>query len=102
MQQQRGAEPLPLPLLADRPICCGWVGRDRAALHARIHELAHVGGLPPMRVPIDMNLSTYRLTTDDEIMVVSGESSGELELDDPVPRRTIRTSHRVTVPPQHI
>jgi len=76
--------------------------RGRAALQARIHELAHLGGLPPMRVPIDMNLSTYRLTTDDEIMVVSGESSGELELDDPVPRRTIRTSHRVTVPPQHI
>jgi hypothetical protein len=68
-----------LPFTAARLICCGWVGRDRAALQAHIDELAHLGVAPPTRVPIYMTFSTYLLTTDDEISVVSEYSSGEVE-----------------------
>jgi hypothetical protein len=69
----------PLTFAADRLICCGWVGRDRAALQAHIDELAHLGVPAPTRVPIYMNFSTYLLTTADEIAVVSAQSSGEVE-----------------------
>jgi hypothetical protein len=64
---------------AERLICCGWVGRDPAALRAHIDELAHLGVPPPTRVPIYMNFSTYLLTTQDEVEVVSGTTSGEVE-----------------------
>lgn len=77
LQQRNGDGPL--PFVADRLVCCGWVGRDRAALQAHIDELAHLGVSPPTRVPIYMNFSTYLLTTDHDITVVSGQSSGEVE-----------------------
>ena len=63
----------------DRLVCCGWVGRDPAALQAHIDELAHLGVPPPTRVPIYMNFSPYLLTTDDHLDVVSGTTSGEVE-----------------------
>jgi Protein of unknown function (DUF2848) len=64
---------------ADALICCGWVGRDRAALQAHIDELAHLGVPPPTRAPIYMTFSPYLLTTDEEMQVVSGTTSGEVE-----------------------
>jgi uncharacterized protein DUF2848 len=70
---------VPLPFDAERLICCGWVGRDRAALQAHIDELVHLGVAPPTRVPIYMNFSAYLLTTDPVITVVSAQSSGEVE-----------------------
>jgi hypothetical protein len=42
-------------------------------------ELFQLGIPRPTRVPIYMNLSTYLLTTDQEITVVSDRSSGEVE-----------------------
>lgn len=70
---------VPLRFAAERLVCAGWVGRDRAALQAHIDELAHLGVPPPTRVPIFMTFSTYLLTTGDEITVVSDKSSGEVE-----------------------
>jgi hypothetical protein len=64
---------------AARLICCGWVGRDRAALQAHIDELGALGVAPPTRVPIYMNFSTSLLTTAREIDVVSETTSGEVE-----------------------
>jgi hypothetical protein len=64
---------------AARLVCCGWVGRDRAALEAHIEELAELGVPRPKQVPIYMNFSTYLLTHDDEVTVVSDQSSGEVE-----------------------
>jgi hypothetical protein len=64
---------------AARLVCCGWVGRDRAALDAHIEELAELGVPRPRQVPIYMNFSTYLLTHDDEVTVVSDQSSGEIE-----------------------
>jgi hypothetical protein len=68
-----------LSFTAKRLVCCGWVGKDRAALQAHIDELAHLGVPPPTRVPIYMNLSTYLIATDEEVEVVSSTTSGEIE-----------------------
>ena len=68
-----------LVFTADRLICGGWVGRDQKGLRAHIDELVQLGVSPPRRIPIYMNFSTYLLTTDDEVTVVSDKSSGEVE-----------------------
>jgi len=68
-----------LVFTADRLVCGGWVGRDQKSLQAHIDELVRLGVPPPRRIPIYMNFSTYLLTTDDEITVVSDKSSGEVE-----------------------
>ena len=68
-----------LVFTAEHLICGGWVGRDRKSVQAHIDELARLGVPAPQRIPISMNLSTYLLTTDDEITVVSQKSSGEIE-----------------------
>ena len=64
---------------AQHLVCAGNVGRDKKALQAHIDELAKLGVPGPTQVPTFMNYSTYLLTTDDEIMVVSNHSSGEVE-----------------------
>lgn len=68
-----------LVFAADHLVCGGWVGRDRQSLQAHIDELVHLGVPAPQRIPIYMNLSTYLLTTDDEITVISDKASGEIE-----------------------
>ena len=68
-----------LVFTADRLVCGGWVGRDQEALRAHIDELVHLGVLAPKRIPIYLNLSSYLLTTDDEITVISDQTSGEIE-----------------------
>lgn len=68
-----------LVFTAEHLICGGWVGRDRKSVQAHIDELTRLGVPAPQRIPIYMNLSTYLLTTDDEITVVSDKSSGEIE-----------------------
>ena len=69
----------PMTFTADRLVCCGWVGRDRSALDAHIEELAHLGVPRPKQVPIYLNFSTYLLTSDRDVTVVSDQSSGEVE-----------------------
>jgi hypothetical protein len=68
-----------LVFTADHLVCGGWVGKDQKALQAHIEELSKLGIPGPDRIPIYMNFSTYLLTTDDEISVVSSQSSGEVE-----------------------
>lgn len=69
----------PMAFTANRLICCGWVGRDRAALEAHIDELAALGIPRPGRVPIYLNFSPYLVTSDRDVTVVSDKSSGEVE-----------------------
>lgn len=69
----------PLTFVADHLICSGWVGKDRRALQEHIDELAKLGIAGPSRIPIYMHLATYLLTTDDDISVISTQSSGEIE-----------------------
>jgi len=64
---------------AGRLVCCGWAGRDQKAVEAHIDELARLGVPRPTRVPTYMNFSTYLLTTESEMTVVSDKSSGEVE-----------------------
>jgi hypothetical protein len=64
---------------AGRLVCCGWAGRDREAVEAHIEELGRLGVPRPTRVPTYMDFSTYLLTTDGEMTVVSDKSSGEIE-----------------------
>jgi hypothetical protein len=68
-----------LVFAADHLVCSGWVGRDPKALQAHMDELSKLGIPGPGRIPLYMNFSTYLLTTDDEITVVSSQSSGEVE-----------------------
>jgi len=68
-----------LVFTASHLVCGGWVGKDQKALQAHIDELAQLGVPGPRRIPIYMHLSTYLLTTDDEVTVVSDKSSGEVE-----------------------
>jgi len=57
----------------------GWTGRDVAALEAHIEELAELGVPRPDEVPMFYRVSAAHLTTADEIQVVGGDSSGEVE-----------------------
>ena len=75
--QLKGAQDL--VFTADQLVCGGWVGRDRKGLQAHIDELVHMGVPAPQRIPIYMRLSTYLLTTDDEVTAISDKSSGEVE-----------------------
>jgi Protein of unknown function (DUF2848) len=68
-----------LVFTASHLVCGGWVGRDQKGLKAHIDELGQLGVPAPRRIPIYMNLSTYLLTTEDEVTVVSDKSSGEVE-----------------------
>ncbi len=68
-----------LVFTADHLVCGGWVGRDRKGLQAHIDELVQLGVPAPRRIPIYMNFSSYLLTTDDEITVISDMTSGEVE-----------------------
>jgi hypothetical protein len=63
----------------DRVVIGGWTGRDVAALEAHIEELAELGIPRPAEVPMFYRTSAAHLTTADEIQVVGGDSSGEVE-----------------------
>jgi Protein of unknown function (DUF2848) len=64
---------------AQRLVCCGWAGRNRATVEAHIEELAELGVPRPGRLPTFMSLSTTLLTHESEIAVVGDKSSGEVE-----------------------
>lgn len=69
----------PLQFQAQRLVCAGWVGRDKAALEAHIRELEEIGIPRPGKTPIFMNFSTHLLAVTESLDVISGESSGEVE-----------------------
>lgn len=77
MELKKGARELIFS--AEYLVCAGNVGRDQKAVKAHIDELAKLGVPGPTQIPTFMNYSTYLLTTDDEITVVTGQSSGEVE-----------------------
>lgn len=68
-----------LPLVIDRLIVAGWVGKDQAALQKHIDELAELGIAPPSRTPTYMNLFPEILTSASRIGSVGNSSSGEVE-----------------------
>jgi hypothetical protein len=60
-------------------VIAGWTGRDAARVEAHVKELEAEGIPRPPRVPMFYELSPALLTHDDEITVVGGSTSGEIE-----------------------
>jgi len=60
-------------------VIAGWTGRDPAAVEKHIRELEEIGVPRPKRTPIFYRVGAALLTTAEEIQVVGGDSSGEVE-----------------------
>jgi len=69
----------PLTLAIDQAVVAGWTGRDPVARDKHIAELEAIGIARPATTPIYYRVSARRLTTEDEIEVCGGDSSGEVE-----------------------
>lgn len=69
----------PLEFPVRRMVNAGYVGRDRQAVQAHIDELSRSGIPPPTAVPALFPLATDNLTTANQVEVIGGRSSGEVE-----------------------
>jgi hypothetical protein len=69
----------PLTLAIDQAVIAGWTGRDPVARDKHIAELEAIGIARPATTPIYYRCSARRLTTEDQIEVCGGDSSGEVE-----------------------
>jgi hypothetical protein len=69
----------PLDIAIDRLIVAGWTGRDAAAVHHHIDELAALGVAPPAQVPLFYRVGHTLLTTGTDIEVLGPATSGEAE-----------------------
>lgn len=69
----------PLTLAIDQAVVAGWTGRDPVARDKHIAELEAIGIARPATTPIYYRVSARRLTTEDQIEVCGGDSSGEVE-----------------------
>lgn len=64
----------------DRLVIAGWAARDRAAAEAHIRELEEIGVPPPTSIPCFYRVAAANLTTGNNIQVLGGETSGEVEI----------------------
>ena len=69
----------PLTLPVDQAVIAGWTGRDPVARDRHIAELEAIGIARPATTPIFYRVSARRITTEDNIEVSGGDSSGEVE-----------------------
>lgn len=69
----------PLTVAPRALITAGFTGRDEAAVHHHIKELAVLGVAPPTQVPLFYQLSPSLLCQTDELTVLGAQSSGEVE-----------------------
>jgi Protein of unknown function (DUF2848) len=60
-------------------VIAGWAGRDAARVEAHVRELEAEGIPRPPRTPMFYLLSASLLTTAEEITVIGGSTSGEVE-----------------------
>lgn len=60
-------------------IVAGWAGRDEDAIRHHIEELAAIGVPRPSSVPVYYRVSADNLTQADRLVVLGGDSSGEVE-----------------------
>ncbi|MGE0734328.1 MAG: DUF2848 domain-containing protein [Alphaproteobacteria bacterium] len=60
-------------------VIAGWTGRNKPAMEAHIKELEALGVKRPKSTPIYYRVASSLLTTEDEIQVSGGKSSGEVE-----------------------
>lgn len=68
-----------ITLDVDKISCIGWSGRDWKNVMGHIEELARIGVPRPTEVPTFYTCSRVLATTDNEIQVIGGETSGEAE-----------------------
>lgn len=66
-------------IIISKAIVAGWTGSDKAALEKHIKELEELGVARPVSTPIYYRVSASRLTTEQRIETVGGDSSGEVE-----------------------
>lgn len=76
---QFNTEDGPRQITPRRLIIAGWTGRDTAAVHHHIDELALLGVAPPTQTPLYYRVSGDLLTQAPKIEVLGQESSGEAE-----------------------
>jgi hypothetical protein len=70
---------VPIRFPVRRVVNAGYVGRDREAVRAHIEELRHEGIPSPATVPVLFPLTADSVTTADEVEVLGGSTSGEVE-----------------------
>jgi len=63
-----------------RVIITGYTGRDQESVRAHIHELAAHGIPAPLEIPTIFRTTLDRLTTESEVEVLGGHTSGEAEV----------------------
>lgn len=69
----------PRPVTIRQSVIAGWTGRDPVAVEKHIAELEAIGVKRPASTPIFYRVSAARLTTDETIEAIGGQSSGEVE-----------------------
>jgi hypothetical protein len=69
----------PVEIQFDQVILVGYSGRDRDAVQAHIHELAHLGVAPPPSVPAIYTVPPALVSADSSLVVAGAETSGEAE-----------------------
>jgi hypothetical protein len=79
MQTTFEVDGAPLPATISTLVIAGWTGRDPEAVEQHIAELAALGVARPRTVPMFYRLGAALLTTETDIEVVGGDSSGEVE-----------------------
>ncbi|WP_332700354.1 DUF2848 domain-containing protein [Bosea sp. (in: a-proteobacteria)] len=63
----------------DHLVIAGWAGRDEAALHHHVEELAAIGVPRPSAMPVFYRVAAQTLTQDATLTVLGPDSSGEVE-----------------------
>jgi hypothetical protein len=76
---ERGDQIIPLVFNYQRMVNAGYVGRNQAEVRRHIEELAEKGIPGPKTTPTLYPVIPRALVTDSEIVVYSGETSGEVE-----------------------
>lgn len=68
-----------LDLTPDRLVIAGWTGRDAAAIHHHIEELAAIGVPRPSTVPLYYRVACTQVSQQPVVEVLGEASSGEVE-----------------------
>jgi len=68
-----------IEFMPDSLIVAGWTGRDEAALHHHIEELAAIGVPRPSSVPVFYRIAVDNLTQSQRVEVLGPDTSGEAE-----------------------
>lgn len=69
----------PIDFVPHRVVIAGYTGRNQAAVKAHVDELAAQGIPAPREIPAVFRTTFDRLTTDADVEVVGGNTSGEAE-----------------------